>query len=198
MEADDWHTIQDLPLRRARRKWAGKPFMKTSMRDTTVVAAMIVFAFGGSAQSADAMFDKELNQLTERKEKEVAAALEPINRRYRASLQQLLDRARKANASDAVARISGAIVFASMGDLPPPPELNFDLPVPQGPSGKPALEKPAPGSGKSQWPVAKSVPGKPGYVTSPYAPNAGYIDLRGFPPGTAVKDPYSGKIFLVP
>ncbi len=42
------------------------------------------------------------------------------------------------------------------------------------------------------------VPGKAGFVTSPHAPYAGYVDVRGFPPNTEVKDPYSGKIFLVP
>lgn len=42
------------------------------------------------------------------------------------------------------------------------------------------------------------VPGKPGLVTSPYSPNSGYIDVRGFAPGTPVKDPYTGKIFLTP
>ena len=42
------------------------------------------------------------------------------------------------------------------------------------------------------------VPGKKGFVTSPFSTDAGYIDVRGFPPGTAVKDPYSGKIILTP
>jgi hypothetical protein len=42
------------------------------------------------------------------------------------------------------------------------------------------------------------VAGMPGFVTSPHAPYAGYVDVRGFPPNTEVKDPYSGKIFLVP
>jgi hypothetical protein len=47
-------------------------------------------------------------------------------------------------------------------------------------------------------PYATPVPGKPGFVTSPYAPYSGYVDVRGFPPGTEVKDPYTQKVFLVP
>ena len=47
-------------------------------------------------------------------------------------------------------------------------------------------------------PYGTPVPGKPGLVTSPFAPDAGYVQVLGFPPGTAVEDPYTGKIFLTP
>ena len=56
---------------------------------------------------------------------------------------------------------------------------------------------PAPPQTKN-YEYGKPVPGKPGFVTSPYAPAAGYVDVRGFGPATEVKDPYTGKIFLVP
>ena len=51
---------------------------------------------------------------------------------------------------------------------------------------------------KRDIPYAIPVPGKPGFVTSPYSPKSGYVDVRGFPSGTEVKDPYSGKVFLTP
>ena len=51
---------------------------------------------------------------------------------------------------------------------------------------------------KKDYPYGTPVAGKPGFVTSPHAPYSGYVDVRGFPPGTEVKDPYTGKIFLVP
>ncbi len=47
-------------------------------------------------------------------------------------------------------------------------------------------------------PYAKPVPGKAGYVFSPYDPKGGYVDVTGYSPGSKVKDPYTGKIFLVP
>jgi len=60
--------------------------------------------------------------------------------------------------------------------------------------------KAAPGTSqqKTELPYGTPVPGKPGLVTSPFAPESGYVDVSGFPPGTAVEDPYTGKIFLTP
>jgi hypothetical protein len=53
-------------------------------------------------------------------------------------------------------------------------------------------------SSKRDIPYAIPVPNKPGFVTSPYAPKQGLVDVRGFPSGTEVLDPYSGKVFLTP
>src|SRR6266487_1255573 len=52
--------------------------------------------------------------------------------------------------------------------------------------------------GKRDAPYGIPVPNKPGFVTSPFAPNGGYVDVRGFASGTEVKDPYTEKIFLTP
>ena len=51
---------------------------------------------------------------------------------------------------------------------------------------------------KGDLPYGIPVPGHKGMVTSPYSPEGNYIDVSAFVPGSAVKDPYTGKIFLVP
>lgn len=48
-------------------------------------------------------------------------------------------------------------------------------------------------------PYGTPVPGMRGYVTSPYDPTAGYVDIRGFVPGQVVPCPFvPGKFFLAP
>src|SRR6476619_3655508 len=52
---------------------------------------------------------------------------------------------------------------------------------------------------KAGLPYAIPVPGRKGMVTSPYLPEEDkYIDVTGFASGSVVKDPYTGKFFLVP
>ena len=51
---------------------------------------------------------------------------------------------------------------------------------------------------KGDMPYGIPVPGHKGMVTSPYSPEGNYIDVSAFTPGSAVRDPYTGKIFLVP
>ena len=62
-------------------------------------------------------------------------------------------------------------------------------PTPLGAPSKPA---------RGDMPYGIPVPGQKGMVTSPYLPEGNYIDVSAFAPGTAVKDPYTGKIFRVP
>lgn len=61
---------------------------------------------------------------------------------------------------------------------------------------------PAPGSAASTpgggLPRATPVPGQPGYVVSPYAPQAGYVDVRAIASGKKGRCPYTGQVFLVP
>jgi hypothetical protein len=52
---------------------------------------------------------------------------------------------------------------------------------------------------KAGLPYGVPVPGRRGIVTSPYLPEEDkYIDVTDFASGSVVKDPYTGKFFLVP
>jgi len=65
----------------------------------------------------------------------------------------------------------------------------------------PAVRRASAASGakrKQDMPLGIPVPGKKGLVTSPYLPDGDYVDVSAFAPGSAVRDPYTGKFFRVP
>jgi hypothetical protein len=73
------------------------------------------------------------------------------------------------------------------------------VPVPPNPSNVRVAKATAAQKNRTgDLPYGIPVPGKQGLVTSPFSPDSGYIDVRSFPPGTQVRDPYTGKIFLTP
>ena len=59
---------------------------------------------------------------------------------------------------------------------------------------------PAPRTSSAQveFPTAKAVPDKPGYVVSPFDAGGRYVDISGYASGSKVKDPWTDKIFIVP
>jgi hypothetical protein len=89
-------------------------------------------------------------------------------------------------------------ITSTTTSAPSPPQQNETLPSTSTASRPAATPQSSSTNSATQFPVAKAVPGKPGYVFSPYDPNGGYVDVSGYPAGSKVKDPYSQKIFLVP
>jgi hypothetical protein len=64
---------------------------------------------------------------------------------------------------------------------------------------KPKTSSPSrPSSTQLEFPTAKAVPGRPGYVVSPFDSSGRYVDVSGYASGTKVKDPWTDKIFIVP
>ena len=66
-----------------------------------------------------------------------------------------------------------------------------------------ARPKPSPSprsssAAQGEFPTAKAVPGKPGYVVSPFDSSGRYVDISGYTSGSKVKDPWTDKIFIVP
>ncbi len=72
------------------------------------------------------------------------------------------------------------------------------LPPARAEDGEKPVPETTPVTRKTDLLDAVPVEGKRGYVKSPHAPNAGLVDVRGFPAGTEIKCPYTGRIFILP
>jgi hypothetical protein len=80
----------------------------------------------------------------------------------------------------------------------PPPATPFATPTPTPMEIRPATSAPPDHRRARDLPYGVAVPNHPGLVTSPYAPNQGFVDVRAFPSSTEVMDPFTGKVFLTP
>ena len=79
-----------------------------------------------------------------------------------------------------------------------PPATPFVTPTPTPMEIRPATGAPPDRRRSRDLPYGVAVPNRPGLVTSPYAPNQGFVDVRAFPSSTEVMDPFTGKVFLTP
>ncbi|MBP7950835.1 MAG: hypothetical protein KA004_14380 [Verrucomicrobiales bacterium] len=76
-----------------------------------------------------------------------------------------------------------------------PPEGASEKTPSQEPKSAPAPDTGTPGNGPA---VGRRVPGKPGFVYSPFASQYQLVDVVGIAPGVEVRCPYTGKLFRVP
>ena len=83
------------------------------MRYPSLAVAIAATASFSASLHAQSPFLREFNQLQEQRDKAITAAIEPVNRRYQASLEQLMRKATQANDLDTANRIKQALTITT-------------------------------------------------------------------------------------
>lgn len=90
-------------------------------------------------------------------------------------------------------------VAANTAPAPTPPPAPQVKPTPAPTAPAPSTPPPAPKPAvANELPFGSPIPGRPGFVNSPYAAKHQLVDVTGLPTGMEVKCPYTGKLFRVP
>ena len=85
------------------------------------------------------------------------------------------------------------------GQVFPSPEARSNSPIKSEFANSPVnITPPADSKTLQETPYGNPIPGRPGFVNSPYAARNQLVDVTGLPAGMEVKCPYSGKLFRVP
>ena len=77
------------------------------MKSPFAVFAALIFC--ASTLRAESAFEREFTQAREQRDKAIASAVDPINRRYQTTLEQLLRKATQANDLDAALKIQNEL-----------------------------------------------------------------------------------------
>lgn len=155
--------------------------LRSVFRRFVIFLCLLAFALGGPRLAANPVGDffKKIGRSISHIGKKPAA--KPTPRKSRASGEKDEDAATKPTEA-----APSATTFPTPTPTPTPLEI------------RPATNAPPDRRRSRDLPYGVAVPNRPGLVTSPYAPNQGYVDVTGFPRSTEVMDPFTGKVFLTP
>ena len=173
---EDWHSSQDAAV--------SSNVVKLPPR--TIVVCLSMFTLFSGTEAAEAgPFENFFASLRKSFARPAQNPRSPQSPQSRRSSPRQSNETPPSDASDA----SNSQTSPSPTPVPAPPNLN-NVRVAKATATKK--------NQKGDLPYGIPVPGKQGLVTSPFSPDSGYIDVRSFPPGTEVRDPYTGKSFLTP